>query len=307
MRQGVELYGLGPFLIASEVAFPELSAQGVAGAALGREPDVRVRLGRAPETIEGVVANETRWWASRTEYLQRVPRVATFYVRDGREVVVDPAPGAPPEDIRAYLLAPIFSQLCFQAGRYALHASSVRVGSGVAAFAGDSGAGKSTVAAYLTRGGGAAVSDDLCLLETETAEVRVIPVAPALKLWPSALRVLGAPIEGLPRVWSQEEKFRLPMSATEERLPLREVVFLEWNDDGEAGVAIDPVGGVEATTRLLRLMHFEYLMKPTGRQAECFRLCGRLLGQVRTSVLRRPKDFGQMDRVMERLAEYLGR
>lgn len=303
MDSDVGRYRLGPFLVGSEILIPELTKL---EAHVPGEPDAWIRLGRAPERIENVVANETRWWASTSEYLQQVPKVATFHVKDGREILVEPAPGSLPGDIRAYLLAPIFGQLCFQSGKYALHASSVKVNQTVVAFLGNSGDGKSTLAADLERRGFPTVSDDTCLLDTSFGSgFRVIPVAPALKLWPSALDHLGASTVGLAKVWSQEEKFRMRIREVQERLPLGEVIFLEWDPDPKAPPVLEPVKGVEAMSRLLRFMHFEYLMKPTGRQAECFRLCGELLRQARAFVLRRPKDFDRMGDVIGILEQHL--
>ena len=299
MDAGVERYRLGPFLIASELPFPELTAVD------SGEPDVWIRLGTAPERIEDVVANESRWWASKTEYLQRVPGVATFHVSHGRSIVVEPAAGSLAGDIRAYLLAPIFTSLCFQNGMYALHASSVQVEGGVVAFLGQSGAGKSTLAAHLERRGFPVVSDDFCLLGPFAAEDRgpvVIPVAPAVKLWRSALSHLGTAADGLPRVWSQEDKFRLKLRESNERLPLRELYFLEW-DEGDSAPEFEPVAGPQAVTGLIGLTHFDYLLKPAGRLQESFLLSARILRAVPAFTLRRPKDFSRIGEVIDRLEE----
>jgi hypothetical protein len=303
MNSGAGKYRLGPFLLESEVTIPELKLQetGIA--------DAFIRLGKVPDKLENVVANESRWWASRDEYLLRVPGVASFHVSHGREVVVEPAPDALAGDIRAYLLAPIFSTLCYQAGMYSLHASSVQVGDGVAAFLGNSGAGKSTLAAYLERRGYPVVSDDICLLDPRAmesgGEAVVVPVAPALKLWRSALEQLGARPEELPRVFSRDDKYRLKVGEIEERLPLREIFFLEWAEDPDALAEFIPVEGVHAITRLMEFTHYDYLMKPTGRQTENFLLGGRILSQVRACVFRRPRNFSRIDDVMDALARRL--
>lgn len=299
MDAGAEKYRLGPFLIVSELSFPELTRED------SGEPNVWIRVGKAPERIEEVVANESRWWASKTEYLQRVPEVATFHVRAGREIVVEPAEGSLPGDIRAYLLAPIFTSLCFQNGMYALHASSVQVGGGVVAFLGHSGAGKSTLAANLERRGFPVVSDDFCLLGPFAGEDTgpvVIPVAPAVKLWRSALAHLGATPDGLPRVWSQEDKFRLKLRESNERLPLRELYFLEWGEQ-DSGPEFERVEGSQAVAGLIGMTHFEYLLKPTGRLSESFLLSARILRAVPAFTLRRPKDFGRIDEVVDRLED----
>lgn len=296
----VEIYRLGPFLLASEIPLPELDAQpsGI--------PDVTIRFGAVPERLEDAVANETRWWASRDRYLLRIPGVAAFLVSHGREVVVEPAPDAPPGDIRAYLLSPIFSILCYQAGLHSLHASAVRVGDGVAAFLGHSGAGKSTLAACLDRRGFTVLSDDICLLDPRAADAtEVIPVAPAIKLWRSALERLGGNPEELPRVFSSDDKYRVRLDHPLERLPLNRVYFLEWTEDPAAPAEFGAVEGAGAIRRLMEFTLYDYLMKPTGRQQESFLMSGRILSQVRAFVFRRAKDFNRMDAALDALEEHL--
>jgi hypothetical protein len=306
MPASVAKYRLGPFILASELALPELTRRDADLAA-----DVTIRFGKVPEQLEGVVANETRWWASREAYLLRVPGVAAFYAWRGREVVVEPEPGALEGDIRAYLLAPIFSVLCHQLGMYALHASSVRVGEGVVAFPADSGGGKSTLAAYLDRRGYAVISDDNCLLElgpempgSSDEPTRVVPVAPALKLWRSALEQLGTPPEELVQVFSKEDKYRFRINEIEDRLPLREVIFIEWTDGPDDPITLIPLAGVQAVGRLMQFTHYDYLMKAMDRQAENFVLCGRILSQVGAYVLRRPRNFARIGEVIDLLEEH---
>jgi hypothetical protein len=313
MSAGVGKYRLGPFLLASEIPLPELHSLEDDTA----PADVSICLGTAPERIENVVANESRWWASREEYLLRVPEVATFLVRCGREVTVQPAPEALPSDIRAYLLSPIFSVLCYQSGMYSLHASAVRVGDGVVAFLGDSGAGKSTLAACLRQRGYTVVSDDSCLVDTRQADLSadagpalVVPVAPALKLWRSAAEQLGVSPADHPRVFSRDDKYRLKLPEAETldiRLPLREVLFLEWEEEPDAPTTFTPVEGVAAITRLMEATHFDHMMKAAGRLTGNFLLCGRILAHARAFTFRRPRNFAHIDRVIDALEEHLAR
>ena len=329
MFPAVVKYRLGPFLLASEIPLPELEPLATdISADEASTDDVTIRLGEVPEHIVNVVANESRWWASHEEYLQRVPEVANFLVRHGREVLVEPAPNAPAEDIRAYLLSPIFSTLCHQAGMYSLHASAVRVGAGVVAFLGDSGAGKSTLAASLAQRGYDLVADDICLLDphpnaaANPGPALVIPVAPALKLWRSALEQLGASSKDLPRVFSRDDKYRLKIQSTDlpVRLPLREVLFLEWAGEDSADRELSaensanqpgelptftPVEGAQAVARLMEFTHYDYLMKPTGRQTGNFLLCGQILAHARAFTLRRPRSFAHLDRTLDALELHL--
>jgi hypothetical protein len=316
MSSGVGKYRLGPFVLASEIPIPELPLLGEGGGRADAGADcerVSIRLGEVPAKIDNVVANESRWWASREEYLLRVPGVASFLARGGREVIVEPAEGSLAGDIRAYLLSPIFSTLCHQAGMYSLHASSVQVGGGVVAFLGHSGAGKSTLAAYLDRRGYTVVSDDICLLDARPGaaaggQVLVVPVAPALKLWRSALEQLGASPEGMPQVFSRDDKFRMAIhhsGTAEEPMPLRAVFFLEWAEDAEEPAAIVEVEGVQAVSRLMEFTHYDYLMKATGRQTGNFLLCGRILSEARAYGFRRPRNFARIDAAIDELEAHL--
>jgi hypothetical protein len=354
-------YRLGPFLLASEIPLPELEPLPAADGSADTSPavagpaTVSIRLAAVPQRIANVVANESRWWASRQEYLLRVPAIANFLVRHGREILVEPAPGAHPADIRAYLLSPIFSSLCHQAGMYSLHASAVRVGTGVVAFLGNSGAGKSTLAAGLAQRGYTIIADDICLLDSHPnhkevkncnevknynevkncnevkschserseesphfvqspvqqpirEDVLVIPVAPALKLWRSALDHLGGSHESLPRVFSRDDKVRIQVpqpTGLPLRLPLRQVLFLEWAEVERQQPGITPVEGVHAVTRLMEFTHYDYLMKPTGRQTGNFLLCGRILSQARAFALCRPRSFAHLNPTLDALELHL--
>jgi len=343
MNSDLWRYRLGPFLLASEIALPELvplvddAANAVAddsGADVREMEDaatsaVCIRIAHVPERIADVVANESHWWASHTEYLQRVPGVANFLVRHGCEILVEPAENTQDEEIRAYLLSPVFSALCHQAGMYALHASAVRVGDGVVAFLGNTRAGKSTLAAGLAQRGFVVIADDICLLDTrvqgaekiaETASsdfgtALVIPVAPALKLWRSALDHLGTSTESLDRVVRNDDKFRLKLSKPDAQLPhlpLCQIFFLEWTAEGDADSdfnaqpTIVPVEGVEAITRLMEFTHFDYVMKATGRQKGNFLLCGRILSEARAYRLRRPRNFSLLDQTLDAIEAHLG-
>jgi hypothetical protein len=300
MSSGVGKYRLGPFLFASDLLLPELTPLESTAVA-----NASIRYGAVPERIQDVVANETQWWASHAEYLQRVPGVANFLAQNGRDILVEPAPGASPEDVRAYLLSPIFGALCHQAGMFALHASSVRVGDGVAAFLGHSGCGKSTLAACLERRGYSVVSDDSCLLDpvSSPGTVLVVPVAPALKLWRSAAEQLGISPEGLPRVFSRDDKYRVKVAEIDDRLPLREIFFLEWMRP-DAPTGFTEVTGVRAIAKLMEFTIFHHLMKPTSRQAESFALAGRVLSQARAFTFTRPRDFAQIDSVVDAVEEH---
>ena len=68
----------------------------------------------------------------------------------GGKFVVWPATGATQKDIEIFLLGPVWATLCHQRRILPLHASAIATETGIIAFAGHPGAGKSTIAAMLS-------------------------------------------------------------------------------------------------------------------------------------------------------------
>ena len=285
-------YFFGPFRLESEMEIPELKSC----AGLGTIT-VDIRIGGVPSDVHGASYGKC-CRVSPTEYLLDIPQIARFYVANGSLVRLESAPDAPPADISTYLLGSVFGALCHQNGLLPLHASSVRVGDGVTAFLGDSGAGKSTMAACLQGRRYAIASDDICLLADEAGEMRVIPVAGWLKLWRASLEHLGETPEEHNRVYSEDDKYRLYLEAqTGERPVLRNLVFLEKADDGDA--RLEPLSAPETLARMMQLTYLGYITELTGSHARVFGQCASVLKQAKGYRLVVPWGFEEMDSVLD--------
>jgi len=119
------------------------------------------------------------------------PRIGTFVVRGGAEIVVTAASGVSRGLLRLYLLGPVFAALLHQRGYFLLHASAVSIGGRAVALLGDSLAGKSTAAAaFVQRGHGFLADDVVALSPSADGAVAVLPAFPQLKLWPDSAEAL---------------------------------------------------------------------------------------------------------------------
>ncbi|HKA54196.1 MAG TPA: hypothetical protein VKJ47_11090 [Candidatus Binatia bacterium] len=236
-------------------------------------------------------------------YRFAVPDVSRYLVRQGREILVVPAPGAGAREVRLFLLGSAWGALCYQRGLFPLHASMVRVGSGVVAFCGAPGAGKSTLAAWLASRGYRLVIDDLCRVDLSVPEPpRVWPSVPRLKLWRAALSALGWSSEQLERDYFRADKFHLPWPEASLRqvLPLRAIYLLEWGDTGLVRLT-----STAALRRFIGSATYRGdLLEPMGRLAEHWGRCAELLRQVPVFELRRPRDWSAMAGVVEVLVTH---
>lgn len=294
-------YRIGPFLYVTELLLPELP---LAAPEEGEWP-VNIRLGATPAALSAPLATAESYEANDTEFLLRLPGIANYYVRDGVEIVVHPDAGGPELDVRSYLMGNLFAVLCHQRGLLPLHASAIATPQGAVAFLGASGAGKSSIAAFLARRGHRILADDICLVDPAAPrDQRVLPMAPWLKLWSATLDAMGESSQGLPRIFSDDEKYRYVLQQPEAPTPLAELILLERAED-QAEASFEALTPVHALHAVLDFTYQSWLVRATGRMDRYFLRCGQALDGVRVTRMRRPWGFEAMDATLEALETHL--
>ena len=296
-RTSPHIFFLGPFRFESEMDIPELRNSSGSG-----ERTVAIRLGGVPLAIQAAALYGEICQITSTEYLLNIPGTARYYVRNGNEVRLEIEPSAPIANISTYLLGSVFGVLCHQNGMLPLHASAIECGGVVSAFLGESGAGKSTLAACLQRRGHRVVSDDICLLQSDSGAMRVIPVAGWLKLWNESLQHLGeTPVEQN-RVFSTDDKFRLFLpDPGSTRSQLARVIFLARDPNAQAQPALQPLPLVDAIAGLMDMTYVGYVPALAGQQSTIFELCARVFQHAHAWRLTVPWGLDRMDSVLDLL------
>ncbi len=255
--------------------------------------------------LPGAVEIDPWCHATSSTYLLHIEGVARYLVRDGEEIVISPSPQALLLDVRAYLLSTVFVVLCQQRGLLPLHASAVCGDAGVVAFVGESGQGKSSLAAHLEERGFPVIADDICLIDpAQPGELMVAPTAPWLKLWRTSLEGLGRPADDLTRVFSDDDKYRLPLAAQADSQPLRSLVFLD-REVSTMVVKLEELSAVAAVPRLMNLTHQAYLLEATGQRKESFLRCSRVCSQAKAYRLIRPWGVEHMGPTVDALEKFL--
>lgn len=238
-------YGL---VLASDAPLPELTP--IAGAESAAQADVRIRfLGPRQEFF-----SPSHWFMSWTlptgdlwlscakderGYLLRFPELADFFIDfSGREIVCYAGRETPPLTTSHLLLNQVLPLVLNLRGSDALHATAILTPHGVCAFAGPTGAGKSTLAASFLRNGYPALSDDCLVLENSGGQILATPAFPGLRLWPDAVEALRDHGDALHPVAQYTSKQRLVSKCQSAEFPtaahpLARIYSLARPDDEE--------------------------------------------------------------------------
>lgn len=244
-------------------------------------PDVAVRLGDVPVSLPDRLIEAPWCAASRTEFLFEISGVARYHIAGGSEITVQrDASGNPPDaDLRLWLLGSAFGALLHQRGLLPLHVSAVRAPGGAWAFTGESGEGKSTLAAFLhQRYGWPLVSDDVSVVSSEEGQSVVHPGPRKLKLWQDALERLDFSGGQAVRDLSNTDKFQLylPGEGDYQPEPLRGLVLLA-SAGPDSPPRLERLKGIEAFDACMAAIYRpnmdHWFKQPAQRMNELVRLC----------------------------------
>jgi hypothetical protein len=204
------------------------------------------------------------------EYLLRFPRIADFHIRPAAHLVrVFPGPNSPKEIIAQMLLDQVIPRLLFHKGRMVMHASAVVLSNGLAvAFLGNSGLGKSTLAASFHRSGARLVTDDCLLLEKRGSSLVGIPAYPSLRLWPDSMAALLTGTGRYLPVAHDTGKFRMTVDsgqAGKGPVPLSALFILGESSDAPANDAVqyEPVRG---NTVMMAMIESAFVLDLVSRE-----------------------------------------
>jgi hypothetical protein len=281
-------------VIDSELELPELHQ---AAADRIQAIDVTIRWGAVPAE-RGADPDDPLLRASSREARLRVPEVARFWVRDGREIVIDPEPQADEDSIRVYLLGSAFGVLLFQRGYLVLHGNAVQIGDRCMVCVGHSGAGKSTLAAAFLRRGYSILADDVVPVD---AQCNALPGFPRIKLWQDTASQMDIDTTTLRRIIPDMEKFNFPVNEhfATQPLPVRWVYILSGEDQPD--IRLEPLYGMERFSPLRGNTYRVEFLQDMGLSAEHLRLVGQLAARIRLVRVSRSNQGFELDALVDRI------
>jgi hypothetical protein len=184
----------------------------------------------------------TRFYRTESGYFLRFPELADFEVStDGRVVSSWSFPGISEETISHLYLNQVLPLALSRQGKRVFHASAVEASAGALVFLGESGRGKSTLAASFALAGYRFLTDDALLLEPEAGGYAVQPSHPSIRLWDDSKNELVGDGAHLAPAVQYTAKARLlsgdALAFCAEARMLRRMYFLGAGDVDQASFA----------------------------------------------------------------------
>jgi hypothetical protein len=176
---------------------------------------------------------------------------------DGRRIVCRPDRETPPESFHVYLLGQALSFALLKLGFEPLHATAVVVDGRAVGLLGDSGNGKSTLAAGFIDAGFAVLTDDVLVVHAREGQALAFPGPPRLKLFPKVAERLVADLGRASRMNGDTAKLVVPLEDPQVHnrpVPIAALYELAApaGAPGARDVRIERMSGREAALALVR-------------------------------------------------------
>lgn len=295
-------YRMSGLTVASEVPLPGAIPLAETDAA---PVDATLRLGDAPERLDDPLQQGAEWSIDDRRFLLSLPDIGRFMAADGRELIASPAPGVTAQDALPFVIGTTFAALLYQRGAWLLHGSAVIHRGRAFVFCGDSGVGKSTLAAALCRAGCGFAVDDICAVDHPAGGEPIIrPDGRMLRLFSDSIRHAGLDDAVGPPVRQCIDKFHVtpPPAAAEtpDAVPLAAIYLL--NDATPVRPpGIEKLAPVTAAQALLRHSYRRRLALAYSGQGRPAARTAALLSHVGIYRLIRPRDFSRIGETVARL------
>jgi hypothetical protein len=255
-------------------------------------PEIVIRGGSVPDRLAAPIRTAEKWESDRGQFLLRLANIGKFLIRDGREIAFELDGACDERGAALYLLGTCFAILLQQRGNLVLHASAIAAGGRAMLFCGQSGAGKSTMAALLCRRGYPLLNDDVCNLTAVEGGYEVRPDGRMLKLWSTSLDELEwEKRESMAVRQDMEKYFFAPPVSEADPQPVGAIYILRPAEPGEAP-SIERLRTLEGMVELKQNAYRPALVSAMDREKDYFAASAALQRSAGVFVLRRPLDFG---------------
>ncbi|MDR6121879.1 hypothetical protein QFZ87_001476 [Bacillus sp. SLBN-46] len=255
--------------------------------------DIEIRIEDLSEQWKELSDGKNEFVISENIILFQITNIATFFIQEGKKIIVSPIKHSEEDLIRLYILGTCMGAILIQRKVLPLHGSAIAINGKAYAIIGDSGAGKSTLAKALLNQGCQLLSDDVIAVSISQNEgiPTVTPSYPQQKLWQDSLESFGLEPYHFKSIHGRENKYCVPVSSNYYNSPLVLAGIFEL---GKTEAKESEIGKIERLERFQTLLNHTYrnfFIKHTGLLGWHFSTSANIVDKVDMYKLNRP-TFG---------------
>jgi hypothetical protein len=242
------------------------------------------------------------------DFLLRFPALADFVIDgNGCEIGAWPLSDTDEETLRHLLLDQVLPRVLAHKGRLVLHASAVWVGGRAIAFVGETGQGKSTLAASLHLSGYPLLTDDAVLVKFEVDYLKILPCYRGLRLSPQAINILYKELPSYVAMASYSEKNRIKLQKNYDATPVELAALFIINDSDldevNSSVKISPLSQRDACMEIVRNA-FQLDLSNHYQVKDLFAAASEVAERLPVYSISYPRDFSRLPAVQKEILQH---
>jgi len=262
------------------------------------KPEVFVRVGKAPEKLQNTNKGGVRYQSTKNEFLLEIDHIAKFYVKNGNEIIVEPKKGVVDKEVRLFLLGSAMGALFIQRGLLPIHGSTIKSGDSATIFSGQSGVGKSSIAAYFSQNGFKILADDISVVNND---LNVVPGFPKMKVWKDIIEKLGVKSDSLTTIRDSIKKYHLSIEKDflYHELELERIIIIQSRNTPE--FECEEIFGMKKFNAIKNNTYRYRFVEGLEKKQDHFIILNKLLPKIKVYKVSRP----QSPIMLEELANFL--
>jgi len=232
--------------------------------------------------------------------IMRHEQAVDFHISPGRDQIdIFATEAIASSTVRHYLLDQVLPRLLESRGHFVLHASGVKTDRGGILFLGQSGAGKSSLAAHMAGLGAQLLGDDCFVIDPTGSEVQATTTYPSLRLLPDSVdTLLNSDQITLSEVAEHRPKQRVNQSVHQPPMPcpVKAIFVIDLADHSGSG----EIRPVQARHAILQLVSNSFRFHADAAAARrSLHAAEQILERVAVYDLRYERNYEQLDAVVD--------
>lgn len=260
------------------------------------ECNIKISYGRVSEEIKSKINSGRVMELSRESIWFHIKDVATYWIKNGNEIIVDSYENADFHMLKTYLMCSGLGFIMLQREMVAIHGGTIVFDNKAVIFTGDRGAGKSTLTTALRLKGYKFISDDVASTTLDNGPI-ISPGFPYQKLCEDAMDNMDINKSECTSFMSDTKiKYLVPChnNFLDENVRLAAICELTVGDVEE--VEIVELKGKEKLTKLIKnIYRGEYIRGLGGMTPKYFKQCIDIAKYIKFYKIIRPENKFTVD------------